>query len=73
MKKRIFLLLTLLLLFALSLGLMGCGSSGGTVQGGDTDKVYTFTLSMALLYDTVLSILAIFREDVAKLVQADWT
>ena len=46
MKKRIFLLLTLLQLFALSLGLMGCGSSGGTVQGGDTDKVYTFTLSM---------------------------
>ena len=46
MKKRIFLLLTLLLLLSLSLGLMGCGSSGGTVQGGDTDKVYTFTLSM---------------------------
>ena len=37
----------------------------------ETAAMALFTL--ALLYDTVLSILAIFREDVAKLVQADWT
>ena len=37
----------------------------------ETAAMALFTL--ALLYDTVLSILAIFREDVAKLVQVDWT
>ena len=37
----------------------------------ETAAMALFTL--ALLFDTVLSILAIFQEDVAKLVQADWT
>ena len=35
------------------------------------DGLALFTL--ALLYDTALSLVAIFRDDVAKTIQADWT
>ena len=37
----------------------------------ETGAMGLFTL--ALLYDTVLSAVAIFREDCAKLIQADWS
>ena len=37
----------------------------------ETAAMALFTL--ALLYDTALSLVAIFRDDVAKTIQADWT
>ena len=37
----------------------------------ETAAMGIFTL--ALIYDTILSVIAIFREDYAQMIQADWS